>query len=497
VITAPRGHALEDLRFDNSFARLGERFFARHTPEHIGNARLVAFNPDAAALIGLRPGEEERPEFLKIMSGSAILSAMEPLAAVYAGHQFGHLVPQLGDGRALLLGEIVTDSGARYELQLKGSGQTTYSRFGDGRAVLRSTIREYLASEAMDALGIPTTRALAMVAGDEPVFREKPEFAAIVMRMAPSFVRFGSFEFFHYRGMADAQRLLADYVIDRHFPQAAALAGPERYAAFLRDVVERTARLMAQWSTVGFAHGVMNTDNMSILGLTLDYGPYGFLDAYEPGFICNHTDQGGRYAFDRQPSIGAWNCAALAFALQALVPQEAAAEALAAFEPIYRATYMARMRAKLGIMRADDDDAQLAGDLLDAMAKAKADYTLTFRALCDVRDEASPSDDAFTVLFGTEHAAANAWLRAYRARLARETAGDDARRAAMRTTNPRFVLRNWVVQEAILAAEQGNDELVRDVFAAVRRPFDDEPRFDHWASPPPEWAKHLEVSCSS
>ncbi len=497
MITAPPGLALEELRFDNSFARLGERFFARHMPEHIGNARLVAFNPDAAALIDLRPGEERRPEFLKIMSGSAILSAMEPLAAAYAGHQFGHLVPQLGDGRALLLGEVVTDAGARWELQLKGSGQTAYSRFGDGRAVLRSTIREYLASEAMHALGIPTTRALAMVAGDEPVFREKPEFAAIVMRMAPSFVRFGSFEFFHYRGMADAQQLLADYVIERFFPSAAALAGPERYAAFLRDVVERTARLMAQWSTVGFAHGVMNTDNMSILGLTLDYGPYGFLDAYEPGFICNHTDQGGRYAFDRQPSIGAWNCAALAFALQALVPQEAAAEALAAFEPIYRATYMARMRAKLGLARAHDDDVTLAGDLLDAMAAARADVTSTFRALCDVGGEPSAHDDAFLASFGAERAAATAWLGAYRARLTREAVGDEARRAAMRTTNPRFVLRNWVVHEAILAAEQGNDALVRDLFDAVRRPYDDEPRFDHWTSPPPAWAAHLEVSCSS
>jgi uncharacterized protein YdiU (UPF0061 family) len=484
VIIAPPGHALEDLRFDNRFARLG-------------NARLVAFNRDAAALIDLRPGEELRPEFLKIMSGSAILSSMEPLAAVYAGHQFGHLVPQLGDGRALLLGEVVTDAGARWELQLKGSGRTTYSRFGDGRAVLRSTIREYLASEAMDALGIPTTRALAMVAGDEPVFREKPEFAAIVLRMAPSFVRFGSFEFFHYRGMADAQKLLADHVIESHFPQAAALAGTERYAAFLRAVVESTARLMAQWSTVGFAHGVMNTDNMSILGLTLDYGPYGFLDAYEPGFICNHTDQGGRYAFDRQPSIGAWNCAALAFALQALVPQDAAAEALAAFEPIYRATYMARMRAKLGLVRAHDDDVRLAGDLLDAMTAGKADFTLTFRALCDVAGEPSRHDDAFVAFFGDARDAASAWLRAYRARLERETTGDDARRAAMRTTNPRIVLRNWVVQEAILAAEQGNDALVHDVFAAVRRPYDDEPRFDHWASPPPAWAKHLEVSCSS
>jgi uncharacterized protein YdiU (UPF0061 family) len=498
VITAPPGRALEELRFDNTFARLGDPYYERHSPEHIGNARLVAFNPGVAAELGLRPGEEERPEFLKILSGSAILSAMEPLAAVYAGHQFGHLVPQLGDGRALLLGEVVADDGTRRELQLKGSGPTAFSRFGDGRAVLRSTIREFLASEAMHALGVPTTRALAMAAGDEPVFREKPEFAAIVMRTAPSFVRFGSFEFFHYRNMHDALRALADYTIEKFFPEAAALAGPDRYAAFLRGVTERTARLMAAWTAVGFAHGVMNTDNMSILGLTLDYGPYGFLDAYDPGFICNHTDEGGRYAFDRQPSIGAWNCAALAFALSSLMTKEQGADALATFEPVYRATYMERMRAKFGLAAAHDDDGPLFGRFFDAMGGASADHTLTFRTLCDIRRDATPTgDDAFLAPFGERRDAATAWLAVYRDRLAREARDDVARRDAMRATNPRIVLRNWVVQEAILSAEQGNDALVHEVFDAVRHPFDDDPRYDKWASAPPEWAKHLEVSCSS
>ncbi len=497
MIAAPTGYALEDLRFDNSFARLGERFFARHTPEHIGNARLVAYNPDVAALLGMRPGEENRPEFLKIASGGAILSAMEPLAAVYAGHQFGHLVPQLGDGRALLLGELVAPDGTHHELQLKGSGQTTYSRFGDGRAVLRSTIREYLASEAMHALGVPTTRALAMTAGDEPVFREKPEFAAIVARVAPSFVRFGSFEYFHYAQQPASLRILADYTIEKFFPEAAALTDTARYVAFLREVTDRTARLMAHWTAVGFAHGVMNTDNMSILGLTLDYGPYGFLEAYDPGFICNHTDQGGRYAFARQPSIGAWNCAALAHALSSLVPADDAKGVLAEFEPAYRATYMALLRAKLGLAESHDEDGPLVGQLLGAMQRASADYAHTFRALCEIGLVPNANDAAFLERFGEHRTLAEAWLAAYRTRLARESRDDAARRETMRASNPRFVLRNWVVHEAILSAEQGNDALVHELADAVRHPFDDDARYDKWVGESPDWAAQLEVSCSS
>ncbi|HEY0614794.1 MAG TPA: YdiU family protein, partial [Candidatus Elarobacter sp.] len=317
AIAPPRGNALEDFRFDNSFAALGDGFSENRVPTGIPGARLVAFSADAAALIGLRPGEEMRPEFTALASGNALVRGMQPVAAMYGGHQFGVWAGQLGDGRAIVLGEVrATSADGReepWELQIKGGGLTRFSRFADGRAVIRSTVREFLASEAMHHLGVPTTRALSMAAGDEPVLRERVERAATVIRMAPSFVRFGSFEIFHYRKQHAEAKVLADYVIDRFYPECG--EGEERYARFFLAVVERTAALMAQWQAVGFAHGVMNTDNFSILGLTLDYGPYGFVEAYEPGLICNHSDEAGRYAFDRQPTIGLWNCYALAEAL--------------------------------------------------------------------------------------------------------------------------------------------------------------------------------------
>ncbi|MEW6613804.1 MAG: protein adenylyltransferase SelO family protein, partial [Pseudomonadota bacterium] len=293
---------LEDLDFDNSFARLPEPFYSRVMPTPVPAPELLSYNETAAALLDLDPREAQRPEFVEYFSGNRPLPGSEPLAALYAGHQFGHYVPQLGDGRAILLGEVRNRAGERWELQLKGAGRTPYSRGGDGRAVLRSTIREYLCSEAMHGLGIPSTRALCIVGSELEVYRESVERGAVLLRLAPSHVRFGSFEVFFYRDQHAELKLLADYVIERHYPELA--DGDDRYVRFFQEVVLRTARLLAQWQAVGFAHGVMNTDNMSILGLTLDYGPFGFLDRYDPGFICNHSDHAGRYAFDRQPQIG-------------------------------------------------------------------------------------------------------------------------------------------------------------------------------------------------
>ncbi len=349
ALAPPRSSTLEELRFSNSFAALGDAFSERRTPSGVPGSRLVAVSPDAAALLGLRAGETARPEFTALVAGTALVDGMEPVAALYGGHQFGVWAGQLGDGRAILLGEAQTERGP-VELQIKGAGMTAFSRMGDGRAVVRSTVREFLCSEAMDALGIPTTRALAMAAGEEPVLRESVERAATVIRLAPSFVRFGSFEIFHYRRQSAEVKTLADYVIERFYPEAG--SGEDRYARFLAAVVERTAGLMAAWQSVGFAHGVMNTDNFSILGLTLDYGPFGFLEAYEPGFICNHTDGSGRYAFDRQPTIGLWNCYALAEALSSLLPADALEAALARYEPAYRAAFLALHRAKLGVFGA-------------------------------------------------------------------------------------------------------------------------------------------------
>ncbi len=310
---------LDSLQWDNSYARLPGAFFERVAPTPLPDPYLVAFNRDAAELLDLDEAEATNPEFLAALNGDRVLSGSTPIAAIYAGHQFGVWVPQLGDGRAILLGEVVTDQHARWDIQLKGSGPTRFSRMGDGRAVLRSTIREYLAGEAMHALGIPTTRSLAIFGSSAPVYRERVETAAVLVRLAPTHVRFGTFQLFASRGQHDAVAQLADYVIEYHFPHLLKLPASARYAAWYAEVVDRTARMIARWTAVGFSHGVMNSDNMSILGLTLDYGPYGWLDGYDRGFICNHTDEIGRYAFDQQPKVGLWNCARLGESILTLI----------------------------------------------------------------------------------------------------------------------------------------------------------------------------------
>jgi uncharacterized protein YdiU (UPF0061 family) len=419
----------------------------------------------------------------------------------YAGHQFGHYVPQLGDGRAMILGEVATGRGDRWELQLKGSGLTPFSRDGDGRAVLRSTIREYLCSEAMHALGIPTTRALCMIASDEEVYRERIERGALLLRMAPSHVRFGSFEVFYYRQQYRQLRQLADYVIAHDFPLLR--DEPDPYLGLLRAAVDRTARLMAQWQLVGFAHGVMNTDNMSILGLTLDYGPYGFLDAYDPGFVCNHSDWQGRYAFDRQPSIGLWNLSCLA---QAMLPlfdapngdaaAELARDALAAYEPTLIEHYGAGMRAKLGLRESRDDDAVLGDRLLALMAAAGTDYTNLFRDLADLRLEGPAPDRGLRDRF-VDREAFDAWARDYRARLRAENSVDAARRAAMQAVNPRYILRNYLAQQAISRAEEGDYSEIERLLSLLSHPYDEQPQMRHYAAEPPDWGRRLEVSCSS
>jgi uncharacterized protein YdiU (UPF0061 family) len=490
AIAPPPAKTLEELQFANSFAALGDAFSELRSPAGIPNARLVAFSPAAAQLIDLRPGEEARPEFLALASGNALVSGMEPVAAMYGGHQFGVWAGQLGDGRAILLGEVRSASGAGpWELQIKGGGMTAFSRFADGRAVVRSTVREFLASEAMDALGIPTTRALAMTAGDEPVLRERIERAATIIRMAPTFVRFGSFEIFHYRKQFEAVKTLADYTIERYFPHIAHPDAAVGYARFLEAVVDRTAMLMAEWQAVGFAHGVMNTDNFSILGLTLDYGPYGFIEAYDPGFICNHTDEGGRYAFGRQPTIGFWNCHALAAALSSLISEEDRKTALARYEPAFWTTYLVRMNAKLGLLESADGNVALVEDVVTLLAQRRVDWTNFWRALSH--------DDARALALLGDDETSRAWFARYRERAAIDARDDAKRRIAMRATNPKFVVRNWVAQQAIEACEAGDDSVVRAVYDVLRAPYDEHPDCEAWANPaPPEYA-HLEVSCSS
>lgn len=490
--SAPSSHTLESLPFDNSYARLPPAFYAKLAPTPLPAPYLVSFNPQAAALIELNPDEAQRPEFLEYFSGAKVLPGAEPLAMIYAGHQFGHYVQQLGDGRAILLGEVVNSRGERWDLHLKGAGETPFSRSGDGRAVLRSSIREYLCCEAMHGLGIPTTRALCVIGSDVEVYREQIETGATLVRMAPSHVRFGSFELFFYRNQVIELRQLADYVIDLHYPQFA--ARQSKYALFLAEVTQRTARLMAQWQAVGFAHGVMNTDNMSILGLTLDYGPYGFLDQFDVGFICNHSDHQGRYAFDQQPEIGAWNVSALAQALSPLMTIEEAKAALADYNACFTREYIRLMSTKLGI-QLGDDNAALITDLLNLLHHNKVDYSIFFRRLnCfSTQDDNAPIRDLFL-----DRTAFDGWAEAYRARLLRENSVDETRAAQLGRVNPKYILRNYMAQIAIQKATESHDfSEVNTLLTLVQNPFDEHPEHAHYAGFPPAWAGAIAVSCSS
>jgi serine/tyrosine/threonine adenylyltransferase len=470
---------------DNVFARLPGDFYTKMPPERVGSRpRLVHANPKAAAQIGLDPRHFSDLTFTEIFSGHVPFVGGEPLAMVYSGHQFGAWAGQLGDGRALLLAQVRNPGGELWDVQLKGSGKTPYSRFGDGRAVMRSSIREYLCSEAMAGLGIPTTRALAVIATNEQVLRETPEPGAVLTRLARSHIRFGHFEHFHHSEKPQLVRILADHVIGEYMPE---FSGD--YAAWFGEIVARTAHLLAHWQAAGFAHGVMNTDNMSILGLTLDYGPFGFLDAYEPSFICNHSDETGRYAFDMQPVIAHWNLRALALALTSLIPTEKLVAVLDTYESSFRSRYRELVRAKFGLSRSDEGraDDKLIAELLTLMAKARADYSLTFRGLAD-------PGEAWLTLFAPVQAEATVWLDKYRNRMT----GEGCVAAAMNAVNPKYVLRNWVAETAIRAVEDKADAGPLDrILRLLQSPYDEHPGEDAFAQPPaPEYCG-ISVSCSS
>ncbi|HVG59221.1 MAG TPA: YdiU family protein [Hyalangium sp.] len=486
--------SLEQLHFDNTYARLPTGFSVRVPPRPFQDARLVSASPGALRLLELEPSEVQRPEFVEAFSGLRPLPGMEPVATVYAGHQFGVYVPQLGDGRALLLGEVRTSTGERWELSLKGSGITPFSRMGDGRAVLRSTIREYLCSEAMHGLGIPTTRALCIISGSEKVYREEEETGAMLVRLAPTHVRFGTFEYFHHTGQHEHVAALAEYVLARHFPHLE--GAKDRHARFFAEVVERTARLVAQWQAVGFAHGVLNTDNMSILGLTLDYGPFGFLDDFEPGFICNHSDDLGRYAFNKQPRIALWNLACLGEALLSLISEEEARATLDSFAPSFNTHFLARVHEKLGLRESRTEDAELLETLFVRMTEARVDYTRFFRRLGQFDSSAGASNASLRDLF-LDTAAFDAWAAAYRTRLLSEGSEDAERRSRMDQVNPKYVLRNYLAQTAISRAQAGDFSEVDRLLAVLSHPFDEQPEHEALAASSPAWGKHLAVSCSS
>lgn len=485
---------LESLAFDNGFARLPEIFYSRVCPTPVPDPYLVCHSPQALALLDLDDSEIARPELIRTLAGNQSLPGMDALAALYAGHQFGHYVPQLGDGRAILLGEVKNAAGEGWEVQLKGAGRTPYSRGGDGRAVLRSSIREFLCSEAMHALGIPTTRALAIVGSDHPVYREDVETAALVTRLAPSFVRFGSFEVFYYRNQIEPLKQLADYVIARYYPELAARAEP--YAELLREVARRTAELMADWQAVGFSHGVMNTDNMSILGLTLDYGPFGFLDAFDPGFVCNHSDSGGRYAFDQQPDVAAWNLTKLAQTLVPLLSVETASAAIGDYPRQFGQAYLTRMAEKFGLAPGEDR-LPILTDALQMLAQNRVDYTFFLRRLCDFDSSPDAVNPPLRDLF-LDRAAFDAWAARYAAALRQLGSADAERGQAMRRVNPKYILRNHLAEVAIRRAADHRDySEVNRLHALLTRPFDEQPECEAYAAEPPDWAKQIEVSCSS
>lgn len=486
--------------FDNTYARLPERFYARVVPAKVSSPRVVKVNQALAEVLGLDPVEVASPAAAEVFSGNEVPDGADAIALAYAGHQFGSFVPQLGDGRAILLGEVVGRDGLRRDIQLKGAGRTPFSRRGDGRAALGPVLREYVVSEAMFALGIPTTRALAAVTTGEVVARELVLPGAVFTRVAASHIRVGTFQFFAARADREALQLLSTYALARHYP--AAKGSGNDALALLESVVAAQAELVARWLGVGFVHGVMNTDNTSISGETIDYGPCAFLDDYEPGRKFSSIDSGGRYAFANQPRIAHWNLARLAEALLPLFAEEEeeavrlATARLDRFTGIFEAAYTRVLRAKLGLAREDDGDRGLASDLLERMASNNVDYTLLFRRLCTAA--ASPSaDDGAASLFSNP-GAFHDWAEAWRRRTATEDVAPDARADAMRRVNPAFIPRNHRVEEAIEAAVAHADFAPFERLVTVlARPYDEQPEHARLQDPPGPEQHAYETFCGT
>ena len=474
----------------NRFSQLGERFSSRIQSQPLPEPYWISRNQALARELGLEAPWFESNEALEAFTGNQVLPGSKPLASVYSGHQFGQWAGQLGDGRALLLGELQTPGGSM-EIQLKGAGKTPYSRMGDGRAVLRSSIREYLCSEAMHGLGIATTRALCLTGSDAKVLREEIETAAVVTRTAPSFIRFGHFEHFSYTDQHAELKTLADFVIDSFYPACRDAAQP--YAALLQAVSERTARLVAAWQAVGFCHGVMNTDNMSILGLTIDYGPFQFLDAFDPGHICNHSDQQGRYAYNKQPNMAYWNLFCLGQALLPLMDdQDQALSALESYKTVFPEALEAKMRAKLGLSDVQPDDKALVEGTFKLLASNKVDYTIFWRRLGSFTPHSG--HEALRDLF-FDRESFNAWALQYSERIAPVNAA--SRADLMLKNNPKFVLRNHLGEQAIRAAKLKDFSDVNTLLTLLQAPFDEHPGHDAQAGFPPDWAASIEISCSS
>jgi uncharacterized protein YdiU (UPF0061 family) len=489
-----------NFAFDNTYARLPARFFASVSPTSVLAPRLVKVNRELAGDLGLDPDELASPEGVQVLAGNAVPAGATPIALAYAGHQFGSFVSQLGDGRAILLGEVVVKNAGRFDIQLKGSGRTPFSRRGDGRAALGPVLREYIVSEAMAKLGVPTTRALAAVATGEPVVREELLPGAVLTRVASSHIRVGTFQFFAARADREALITLASYTLRRHYPDAAGSGNDA--LALLERVVEAQANLVARWLGVGFVHGVMNTDNTAVSGETIDYGPCAFLDEYDPNKTFSSIDHDGRYAFANQPRIALWNLARFGEALLPLLADDEdmaarlATERLQRFSTLFAAAHARVLRAKLGLAREEEGDVALAADLLGRMASNGVDYTILFRRLCDAAED--PGEDAGVASLFAEPGAFHDWSQAWRGRLGIEALAPDARAAAMRLANPAFVPRNHRVAQAIEAAVRRDDFAPFETLVRVLgRPYEDQPGFVHLAEPPRPEERVLQTFCGT
>ncbi len=487
----------QQVQFTRRFAALPDSFYTPINPQPLKNSHWVIWNRLLADQFGFPEDAVQDIELQRAFSGEQLPDCFSPLAMKYAGHQFGVYNPDLGDGRGLLLAEMVDKNGTHFDLHLKGAGLTPYSRMGDGRAVLRSTIREYLCSEAMAGLGIPTTRALGMMVSDTPVYREKTERGALLLRLARTHIRFGHFEHFFYTNQPEQLTLLADKVIDWYWPECR--QQPKPYLAMFANIVEATAKMIAMWQAYGFAHGVMNTDNMSILGDTFDYGPFAFLDDYQPGYICNHSDYQGRYAFDRQPGIALWNLSALAHALSPLIDKADLETQLDSYQGQLNQHFSYWMRRKVGLVSSQPGDPELFNDLFQLLANNQVDYSRFFRQLSEL--DRQPAQTVVDLVLDREAAAQ--WLERYLQRCQTELDQDNqpltasARCQSMRQVNPKYVLRNYLAQLAIDKAEQGDYSEVERLATALRHPYQDQPQFEDYARLPPEWGKGMEISCSS
>ncbi len=486
--------------FSNSYARLPERFFARLAPTPAPKPRLIKFNESLASELVVDAQGLEPDELAEMFAGNITPPGAEPIAMAYAGHQFGHFVPQLGDGRAILLGEVLDRNGERRDVQLKGAGRTPFSRGGDGRAALGPVLREYLVCEAMHALGIPTTRALAAVSTGEPVYRDRLLPGAVLTRVASSHIRVGTFQYFAARGDLEAVERLSDYVMDRHYPDARDAERPR--LALIQAVVERQALLIARWMHVGFIHGVMNTDNTALSGETIDFGPCAFMDSYDPATVFSAIDEFGRYAYANQPTIAQWNLARFAETLLPLVhpnPERAvelANEAIATFNSRYQEHWLAGMREKLGLSSHEDGDLELVRDLLQAMHENAADFTLIFRQLCAAAADETADAEA-RGLFANP-VAYDRWAKRWRARLAVCGREPNARAKAMRAVNPVFIPRNHRVEQAIDAAiDDGEFSPFAELLTILSRPYEDQPAFAEYANPPQTGERVFRTFCGT